>query len=180
MLWRISRSCPHSSSDVPTHVDCQIMLPNSQFMGKVTATTGTGRRRSFASRQGRRTGIRNRTNPGPAPFQGAWSCRGVSGGYASLRHRLISLAPPALEEFASSIPGARAPKAPPVYTHTSLFPSSMFLPDFRLLCFCWGFLVTETVITVITVINAELEQAFDSQGFDTSGADIHPSHKNVL
>ena len=68
-----------------------------------SVTTGTGRRRLFASRQGRRTRIRNRTNTGPAPFQGVWSCRGVSGGYASLRHRLISIAPPALEEFASSI-----------------------------------------------------------------------------
>jgi len=50
----------------------------------------------FASRQGRRTGIRNETNPDPAPFQGAWSYRVVSGGYASLRRRLMSLAPPAL------------------------------------------------------------------------------------
>jgi hypothetical protein len=76
-------------------------------------------RRFFASRQGRWTGILDRTNPGPAPFQGAWSCRDVSGGCASLRHRLISLAPPALYEFASSIPSARTPKAPPIcFTRT--------------------------------------------------------------
>jgi len=68
-----------------------------------SATAGTDRRRFFASRQGRRTGIRNKTNPDPAPFQGAWSCRGVSGGCAPLRHRLISHAPPALEKFAGSI-----------------------------------------------------------------------------
>ena len=75
-----------------------------------SATTGTGRRRSFASRQGRRTRIRHRTNPGPAPFQGAWSCGAVSGACASLRHRLISIAPPvplrarnSFAEFASNI-----------------------------------------------------------------------------
>src|SRR5262245_42092340 len=62
----------------------------------LSATTGTDRRRLFASRQGRRTRIRNRTNLIPAPFQGAWSCGVVPGGYASLRHRLISCAPPAL------------------------------------------------------------------------------------
>ena len=76
----------------------------------LSATTGTGLRRLFASRQGRRTGIRNRINPGPAPFQGALCCRGISGGYASLRHRLISLAPPALKEFASSIKVTSEPR----------------------------------------------------------------------
>jgi hypothetical protein len=34
------------------------------------------------------------------------------GGYASLHHRLISTAPPAPNEFASSIPSYRTPKAP--------------------------------------------------------------------
>jgi hypothetical protein len=52
-------------------------------------------------------------------FQGAWSCRSVSGAYATLRRRLISLAPPALEKFASGTPNIRAPKAPPIYAQAS-------------------------------------------------------------
>jgi hypothetical protein len=47
----------------------------------------------FASRQGRRTGMRSIASP--TPFQGAGSCWGVSGGYASLHYRLMSAAPPA-------------------------------------------------------------------------------------
>src|SRR5262249_24567232 len=39
----------------------------------------------------------------PAPLQGATRSRRASGGYASLHHRLVSTAPPALEEFAGSI-----------------------------------------------------------------------------
>ena len=68
----------------------------------------------FASRQGRRTGMRSIANPGPASFQGACSCWGVSGGYASLHHRLMSAAPPA--QRLVGILMAHAPHTVPLVT----------------------------------------------------------------
>jgi len=108
----IESLCPFGAADTVGELSEAISRPGGAMdiirRRSPSAGAGTDQKGFFASRQGRRTRIRDRNNPGPAPFQGACRVVTLPAPTLGLRRRLMSLAPPALKEFANSI---KAPKA---------------------------------------------------------------------
>jgi hypothetical protein len=83
----IESLCPFGAADTVGELSEAISRPGGAMdisrRRSPSAGAGTGQRRLFTSRQGRRTRIRDRNNPGPAPFQGA--CRVVTFPVVTLR-----------------------------------------------------------------------------------------------